>query len=588
MFGLSKDQSTQDYMKLKLGIFFLLWCICSVKMVYSQKTANVIDVDSALRTINAPNEKVDFILKFLDEPENAYLENAEELANRALEISQQTNYALGKVNSMIILGNYYYRKSDYKKAMEFAQPAKETSEDLNLELELANSLSLIGKIYTELGDYDNSSQYFFRSLKLFEKCKDEVGISYTLGCIGNDFYNHQDYDKALRYFNKSLSIAERIKYQPEIKRQYNNMAAAFSVLKKYDTAIVFFQKALDINIEIGDKFGQGINIMNIGYIQMNEGKSTEALQSFHKSLLLFTELDNRLHMAECYLNFGFCYYSIDRIDEGINYFKKAMQEGVEHKYYKIISAAAGMLNKIYSDKGETIEAYHYLNLEKQSGDSLFEAKRQILISKFELQYLYEKKEFERRQTQQTKNIIIGIIIASLLAGLVVLGLLFSRQRLKSKLFAVENEKIELKLEIKDRELTVNLISLIKKNELLTEISNKLARLESNAAGKESKDTIAKIRQELRNGINDKMFNEFSHRFKEVHAGFYEKLLLAYPELSQNELKLCAFLRLNMSSKDIAELTGQQVTAIDKARFRLREKLNLANSKTNLVTFLSQI
>jgi len=472
--------------------------------------------------------------------------------------------------------------------MEYAQQAKELSEDLNMELELANSLSLIGTIYTELGDYDNSSQYFFRSLKLFEKAKDELGISHSLGCIGNDFYNHQDYNKALHYFKKALSIAERINYQPELKRQYNNMAAVYSILQKFDTAIVFFKKALDINIQIGDKFGQGINIMNIGYIQMNEGKSTEALQSFHQSLLLFTELDNRLHMAECYLNFGFCYFSTDRIEEGIDYFKKALHEGTENRYYKIISTAAGMLNKIYSDKGKTIEAYQYLKLEKQAGDSLFESKRQILISKFELQYIYEKKEFERRQTQQTKNIIVGIIMAGLIAGLVVLGLLFSRQRLKSKLFAVEKEKIELKLEIKDRELSVNLISLIKKNELLTEISNKLAHLESNAVGKDSKDTIAKIRQELRNSINDKMFNEFSQRFKEVHAGFYEKLLLTYPELSQNELKLCAFLRLNMSSKDIAELTGQQVTAIDKARFRLREKLNLPNSKTNLVTFLSQI
>jgi tetratricopeptide (TPR) repeat protein len=577
-------------MKTKLTLFLSILGLVGFQMILAQGPIRTGSLDSVLRTIKEPDEKVDAILKFLKEPENQYMEDsiAMGFATRALEISRQTHYPVGIINSMIKLGNFHYRISEYKKAMEYAQQAKELSEDLNLEPELAHSLSLIGKIYTELGDYDQSSQYFFRSLKLFEKHKDEEGISYALGCIGNDFYNHQDYGKALQYFNKALSIAERIRYQSEIKRQYNNMAAAFSVLKKYDTAIVFFQKALDINIKIGDKFGQGINIMNIGYIQMNEGKSTEALQSFHQSLQLFTELDNRLHMAECYLNFGFCYHSTGRVEEGINYFKKALQEGMEHRYYKIISTAAGMLNKVYSDKGETIEAYHYLKLEKLAGDSLFEAKRQILISKFELQYLYEKKEFERRQTQQTKNIIIGIIMAGLMAGLVVLGLLFSRQRLKSKLFSAEKEKIELKLEIKDRELTVNLISLIKKNELLTEISNKLAHLESNAAGKESKDTIAKIRQELRNSINDKMFNEFSQRFKEVHAGFYEKLLLTYPELSQNELKLCAFLRLNMSSKDIAELTGQQVTAIDKARFRLREKLNLANSKTNLVTFLSQI
>ena len=97
-----------------------------------------------------------------------------------------------------------------------------------------------------------------------------------------------------------------------------------------------------------------------------------------------------------------------------------------------------------------------------------------------------------------------------------------------------------------------------------------------------------MNQELRSSTDDKMFNEFSQRFQEVHAGFYEKLLKTHPDLTQNELKLCAFLRLNMSTKDIAELTGQQPNTIDKARYRLRKKLDLTGPDTNLVTFLSQL
>jgi len=159
---------------------------------------------------------------------------------------------------------------------------------------------------------------------------------------------------------------------------------------------------------------------------------------------------------------------------------------------------------------------------------------------------------------------------------------------------VEKEKIELAKEkiqseliIKDKELTVNLISLIKKNEMLIDISNKLGQLERNTSGKETKDSIAKISQELRNNTDEKMLNEFAQRFQEVHAGFYEKLLTAYPDLTQNELKLCALLRLNMTTKDISEITGQQLTTIDKARYRLRRKLVLSGPETNLVTFLSK-
>ena len=152
---------------------------------------------------------------------------------------------------------------------------------------------------------------------------------------------------------------------------------------------------------------------------------------------------------------------------------------------------------------------------------------------------------------------------------------------------MKREKIESELSIKDRELTINLISLIKKNEMLADISSKLIQIENNTKGVDAREAITKISQALRNSTDTKLLNEFTQRFQEVHAGFYEKLLKSYPDLSQNELKLCAFLRLNMTTKDISELTGQQLSTIDVARYRLRKKLMITNSETNLVTFLSQ-
>jgi DNA-binding CsgD family transcriptional regulator len=70
--------------------------------------------------------------------------------------------------------------------------------------------------------------------------------------------------------------------------------------------------------------------------------------------------------------------------------------------------------------------------------------------------------------------------------------------------------------------------------------------------------------------------------------FYKKLINQFPDLSPNEQKICAFLRLNMSTKEISELTGQGVNALEIARTRLRKKLGITNTKTNLVSFISQI
>ena len=151
---------------------------------------------------------------------------------------------------------------------------------------------------------------------------------------------------------------------------------------------------------------------------------------------------------------------------------------------------------------------------------------------------------------------------------------------------LEKAGFEKELEFKNKELIINVMSLMKKNELLTDLSEKLIKIEEESTSAESKNTIKKVAHELQKSQDDEIWKEFSIRFKEVHGDFYNRLLQKFPTLSPNELKLCAFLRLNMSSKDIAELTGQRVSTLETARYRLRQKLGIVNSEVNLVTFLS--
>jgi DNA-binding CsgD family transcriptional regulator len=84
------------------------------------------------------------------------------------------------------------------------------------------------------------------------------------------------------------------------------------------------------------------------------------------------------------------------------------------------------------------------------------------------------------------------------------------------------------------------------------------------------------------------WREFEQRFQEVHAGFYERLMARHPDLTSNERRLCAFLRLDMSTKEISNITGQSVKAITQARFRLRAKLGIENPDISLFEVLLQI
>jgi tetratricopeptide (TPR) repeat protein len=569
---------------------FILFCFYLILSGYTlYATIDSTNLDSILNTISDPAKKVDYIIEFLDNPDNQYLDNAHDLAKRAYDISIQTNYTKGKINSMIKLSYYYFRSSEYAKSMEFAQAAKELSEDLNYKRELAYSLRLLGTIFNEFSDFDKSSQYLFRSLKLFEEIGLKEGIALVKGDIGLDFYYQQDYRKSLEYHNKSLALALELNNLSIIKKQYNNIAAIYGDQFRNDSAIYYLTKAMVINNKLNDPLGVGTNIMNIGYNEMNMGAFEKALLSFQKSLDIFLKLNNRSRIAENHLNFGFCYKELHRFDESIKHFQLALDLGKELRYFRIVYLASQALDEIYTNEKHNVDsAYKYLTLEKLANDSIFVSMKNKQISKLELQYLFEKREFERKQIQQAKNNLMLIIILGLISGVLILILYLSRFRLKSKNAILEKEKIRTELDIKKRELSVNLISLIRKNEMLSEISDELINLEQSAKGLEAKEILEFISKKLRSGTDNKMFEEFSSQFQEVHAGFYESLLRIFPDLTQNELKLCAYLRLNMSTKDISELTGQQFASIDKARYRLRKKLGISNSETNLVSFLSQI
>jgi len=151
---------------------------------------------------------------------------------------------------------------------------------------------------------------------------------------------------------------------------------------------------------------------------------------------------------------------------------------------------------------------------------------------------------------------------------------------------LEKEKLLKDLEFKNMELTTNVLYLLKKNEFISGISTKLKNINFDVTDK-YENTIDRIISELDKSISNDNWEGFEVRFQEVHVGFYNHLSKDFPALTPNELRLCAFLRLNMTSKEIAEITFQSTESIRTARYRLRKKLNLEH-EDNLIAFLTKL
>lgn len=127
--------------------------------------------------------------------------------------------------------------------------------------------------------------------------------------------------------------------------------------------------------------------------------------------------------------------------------------------------------------------------------------------------------------------------------------------------------------------------LIQTCELNEKIINDISQLNEHT-NKKGNELIREIINSYKYSINENIWDEFEKRFNDVHANFYKKLSDTHPDLTSNERKLCAFIKLNMSSKEIAAITFQNVKSIDMARYRLRKKLGLAE-EDNIMVYMGK-
>jgi DNA-binding CsgD family transcriptional regulator len=153
---------------------------------------------------------------------------------------------------------------------------------------------------------------------------------------------------------------------------------------------------------------------------------------------------------------------------------------------------------------------------------------------------------------------------------------------------IKNEQLQADLAGKSRELANSAMNLVYKNELLQKISEEIAHLKDSTGKKLADDQMRRIQKVIDEGMNDERdWNIFEKSFNEAHENFFKKLKSGHPDLVPNDLKLCAYLRMNMSSKEMASLLNISLRGVEIRRYRLRKKLNLDHDK-NLVEFLIEL
>lgn len=258
---------------------------------------------------------------------------------------------------------------------------------------------------------------------------------------------------------------------------------------------------------------------------------------------------------------------------------------------------------MYEQTGNISLAFDYFKTYNSLSDSIINARNVSSITKKEMEYQYLKKQKEKELEQIRKDeaykrkmliyeFLIGIAIL-IVVSLIMIFILYRKNErnnlrqveLNQKNLELEKKNLQKELDFKNKELTTSVMYQLKKNNFIWKISEQLKQV-SLLLKSDNQKSIKEIIKALDSNTSKESWEEFEYRFNDVHNNFYDELLRDFPDLTPNELKLSAFLKLNMTTKDIGTITYQSSHSITVARHRLRTKLGLERDE-NLVSFFSK-
>ncbi len=150
-----------------------------------------------------------------------------------------------------------------------------------------------------------------------------------------------------------------------------------------------------------------------------------------------------------------------------------------------------------------------------------------------------------------------------------------------------NQDLNRSLRVSQQELSVTALHLLQQNELLEKLNQELSALKQEGDAKKVREKIGEINKQIAAHTNSEAtWGYVKQQFEQIHPDFFEHLLELNPDLSPKDLRLSTYLRMNMSTKEIARMTNYSVRGVESMRYRLRKKLNIP-SETDLNIWMIQ-
>jgi tetratricopeptide (TPR) repeat protein len=383
---------------------------------------------------------------------------------------------------------------------------------------------------------------------------------------------------------------------------FNLLGTAYKNLNQMDSANYFIKAALEEHISKNALTYLPVAYYQVAEIELREKNHALSLSYYEIGFRIADNTNNRQAQVTTLIGLSNWYSAQKNYVKAEDYLAKAksIASAIRDKTFLVNVLSQQKNIKIALRQFETALSIDEEKIKYQSEVSDLEKDK--IVKNLEVQFNVSEKDRQLDLIQKEKaittltNYLLWVAIACIC--IITFGIILFLKRInkRDKLLlqtketlvkAIEEQKVlkeqqmHNEIEFKESQLSALTFQMLQKNELLQELKEKITLSSDNNL----EQSISKIINKSMNQDHD--WTDFNAHFESINKNFYTRIKQAFPDISPNELKICALIKMNLSIKEMADILNISPDSVKTARYRLRKKLQL-NTEDNLTDFILKL
>ena len=469
----------------------------------------------------------------------------------------------------------------------------------------------IGNIFFNQGQYEKALERYELSMSYFSQLDSLLpkirGLSTTYNNIALIHIELQNYNLALENITKAYNLREKYNFNPiDIAHSFKSFSELYFIWNMQEKGNLYLAKTDSINKLIQEqksstKFKDyddltfklldnylGNCYEYKGEYLSNQKRYNQALEAYNKASSYYGEFAfQKVSLINKKANI---YYMLAEYENCLKAVEECILLSKEQNLQKQIEIALELKIKALNKLGLSSKIEFLVEEILKNKDYRYSIQISQLLSGLESKndILLKKREIEEEKAKNSRIVFISIIIILILAFATAYFISRKVYLDKQMIIVNQNEKIaKSELEHKKRELAAISTNIVQENEQVSNILKDLKYYSSLLKSEKDRNSFSPLIKSINRILSEKRKEDlYSDQFNAAYPGYLEYLTRTYPDLTTADLKLCTFLRMNLNTKEIAEIMGLSVRSVESRRYRLRKKLNLSKEEDLVSNLIS--